>query len=171
MFYSRFIPTLFSQLLNNRALDLVFYFPLTGLVVWSHFHFAFLLYSSLDDGANGCKTETTQIEAESSLFLEITPPEMDGNGQKLKVTFKIISCFATSLSYFSHEKKVPGSSSPKDKIPYDLSISSENNVTKGDSPEDAGAASDKDADSLHDSMEILEEVPILFLSAGRYISS
>ena len=53
---------------------------------------------------------------------------------------------------------VPSSSSPRDKIPYDLSISSENNVTKGDSDEDAGAASEKDADSLHDSMEILEEV-------------
>ena len=31
-------------------------------------------------------------------------------------------------------------------------------MTKGDSDEDPGAASEKDADSLHDSMEILEEV-------------
>ena len=43
--------------------------------------------SSLDDGANNCKTEITQIEADSSLFLEISPPEMDGDGNKLKVTF------------------------------------------------------------------------------------
>ena len=49
-------------------------------------HCAFLC-SSLDDGANNCKTEITQIEADSSLFLEISPPEMDGDEKKLKVTF------------------------------------------------------------------------------------
>ena len=52
----------------------------------------------------------------------------------------------------------PSASSAKDQIPYDLSISSENNVTKGHSDDDQGAASERDAESLHDSMEILEEV-------------
>ena len=48
----------------------------------------FFLYSSLDDddAANNCKTELTQIEADSSLFLEITPPELDGVGSNLTVT-------------------------------------------------------------------------------------
>ena len=67
--------------------------------------------------------------------------------------------FITFTFIFPSKKvAVPSSSSPREKIPYDLSISSENNVTKGDSDEDPGAASEKDADSLHDSMEILEEV-------------
>ena len=52
----------------------------------SYLQCAFLC-SSLDDGANNCKTETTQIEADSSLFLEITPPELDGDGKASKVTF------------------------------------------------------------------------------------
>lgn len=45
------------------------------------------LCSSLDNGANNCKTETTQIEADSSLFLEITPPDVEEDGTKLKVAF------------------------------------------------------------------------------------
>ena len=120
--------------------------------------------SSLDDGANNCKTEVTQIEADSSLFLEITPPELDGDGKNLKVSLNHCKfmLFPSNLliNIFSLMKKVavPSSSSAKDKIPYDLSISSENNVTKGDSDENEGGASEKDADSLHDSMEILEEV-------------
>ena len=48
------------------------------------------LCSSLDNGANNCKTETTQIEADSSLFLEITPPEVEEDGTKLKVAISFI---------------------------------------------------------------------------------
>ena len=53
---------------------------------FSHVH-SVSLCSSLDNGANNCKTETTQIEADSSLFLEITPPDVEEDGTKLKVVF------------------------------------------------------------------------------------
>eukprot|EP00095_Tigriopus_kingsejongensis_P011547 snap_masked-scaffold33_size549341-processed-gene-4.12 protein:Tk11547 transcript:snap_masked-scaffold33_size549341-processed-gene-4.12-mRNA-1 annotation:"hypothetical protein SMAC_06395" len=84
----------------------------------------------------GNQTEFTQIEADS-MFLEITPPDFE------EPTDDVLG--AKSLPLESDSAK---GSLTKDKIPYDLSISSENNVTKGEDSES----------SLHDSMEILEEV-------------
>ena len=86
-------------------------------------------------------TEFTQIEPDS-VFLEVTPPEFQAD-----------------------EKDADQEGERKDRIPYDLSISSENNVTKGSNGNDGGSGGggdkegedDSDA-SLHDSMEILEEV-------------
>lgn len=76
----------------------------------------------------GNQTEFTQIEPDS-MFLEITPPEFEEVGD--------------DVASPTGAKDVP-----KEKIPYDLSISSENNMTRGEDSES----------SLHDSMEILEEV-------------
>ena len=56
------------------------------------------LCSSLDNGANNCKTETTQIEADSSLFLEITPPEVEEDGTKLKVASAFIKLLTVPLN-------------------------------------------------------------------------
>lgn len=85
-----------------------------------------------------CGTEMTQIEPDS-LFLELSPPEEEEE------------------EYLRGEAELEGEQGDggslerrREKIPYDFSISSENDVTNKED-EDSGS-------SLHGSMEILEEV-------------
>ena len=77
------------------------------------------------------KTEVTLIEPDS-LYLELNDPTM-------------INDQATSVDKIQAE----------DRIPYDLSISSENEVTNNEDDEEKNENSEG---SLHDSMEILEEI-------------
>ena len=86
------------------------------------------------------KTEVTLIDPDS-LFLEIAPDPY-------------VSTIDRSDDEGSPAELVEGA--PRDKIPYDLSISSENDVTNKEMQDQK---SDNNSEgSLHDSMEILEEI-------------
>ena len=86
-----------------------------------------------------CRTEVTQIEPDS-LFLELSPPEEEDEDYELAMKADAVTVAGGGGSL---ERR-------REKIPYDFSISSENEVTN---KEDEDSQS-----SLHGSMEILEEV-------------
>ena len=92
------------------------------------------------------KTEVTLIDPDS-LFLEIAPDPY-------------VSTIDRSDDEGSPVELVEGA--PRDKIPYDLSISSENEVTNKEFMLQEGGQKSDDGNnsegSLHDSMEILEEI-------------
>jgi hypothetical protein len=97
--------------------------------------------SSLLEGSatiQECRTEVTQIEPDS-LFLELSPPEEEEE-EFLRAE---VDDGADDPAGGTLERR-------REKIPYDFSISSENDVTNKED-EDTGS-------SLHGSMEILEEV-------------
>ena len=89
------------------------------------------------------KTEVTQVEPDS-LFLEITPPDFEDD--KVEDEDDKIDDIAKDIPE-KHSKLV-------EKIPYDISISSENDVTNEQETQEGHNSEG----SLHDSMEILEEV-------------
>ena len=83
--------------------------------------------ATTDEVTQEGRTEVTLVDPDS-LYLEISPEEDDDDEDDREDTRL------------------------KDKVPYDLSISSENEVTHGGEP------SSNSEGSLHDSMEILEEI-------------
>merc|ERR1712004_268143 len=80
------------------------------------------------------KTEVTLIEPDS-LYLELNDPDH----------FAVIN-----------DQAVDNIQTEDSRIPYDLSISSENEVTNNE--DDDGEKHENSEGSLHDSMEILEEI-------------
>ena len=97
--------------------------------------------SSLLEGSatiQECRTEVTQVEPDS-LFLELSPPEEEEEE------------FLRAEAEDGEDHPAGGTlERRREKIPYDFSISSENDVTNKED-DDSGS-------SLHGSMEILEEV-------------
>ena len=105
------------------------------------------------------RTEVTQIEPDS-LFLEMTPPDLDAemcdtNGGSIPSGHHDEG----NVAHLSQESNKDQSSDKNvkntklEKIPYDISISSENDVTNNQETQDPNSEG-----SLHDSMEILEEI-------------
>ena len=99
-----------------------------------------------------CKTEVTQIGPDS-LFLEVTPPDLED--EKCLISNEDESCRNESEEGNIDEmNKISIKNNIRvDKIPYDISISSENEVTHNQETQDQNSEG-----SLHDSMEILEEI-------------
>ena len=110
-----------------------------------------MLEATTTTATQECRTEVTQIESDC-LFLEVTPTELgdekcsSSNGEAFKSAPEPTT--TENLDRKSDNVKLG-----VDKIPYDISISSECEVTHNQETQDQNSEG-----SLHDSMEILEEI-------------
>ena len=110
-----------------------------------------MLEATTTTATQECRTEVTQIGPDS-LFLEVTPTELDDENaiEPNEVEFKGT---AGQMTPEDSGKNTHKASIKVDKIPYDMSISSENEVTNNQETQEQNSEG-----SLHDSMEILEEI-------------
>ena len=97
-----------------------------------------MLNTTVEEVTEEGKTEVTMVEPDS-LYLEIAPDPYVSTFDNDDIDVDDVNV----------EDLVEGA---RDKVPYDLSISSENEVTNKENLDNS------DEGSLHDSMEILEEI-------------
>ncbi len=107
-----------------------------------------LINTTTEEVTQEGKTEVTLVD---SLYLELSHGPANNLSQD-----------SIEPPHDEEEDVIPEAALPigaREKIPYDLSISSENEVTNGEEKsDDPGRARRNSEGSLHDSMEILEEV-------------
>ena len=111
-----------------------------------------MLEATTTTATQECRTEITQIGPDS-LFLEVTPSEPTEEENCLTPNGEHFQTVAEPTATDNSDKAAITTKVKLDKIPYDISISSENEVTHNQETQDQNSEG-----SLHDSMEILEEI-------------